>query len=78
MADSKKYVLLGNTIRSRADGDVYYISAARLVELYGLRRSECIMVEYRELEQKYRTIPEGLQWLGPRYDGNYQIDKEAL
>jgi hypothetical protein len=74
----KRFVLLGNTMRSRSDGDIHYVSAARLLDLYGLNPAECILIEYRDLERKARGLAEGLTWLGPRYNGDYRAEIERL
>lgn len=38
-----KYVLHPGYIRSRSDGDIHYIGAGQLANLYGVPLSECII-----------------------------------
>jgi hypothetical protein len=38
----KKYVIHPGLVKSKSDGDVHFISSARLCELYGVRWEECI------------------------------------
>ena len=58
-----KYLLCPGEIRSKNDGDFHYISAGRLIALYGVKASECT-TDYRGLD--------GLIPLEPRYQGDYQ------
>lgn len=68
-----KYLLCPGEIRSKNDGDLHYISARRLIELYGVDPRECT-TDDRGLE--------GLIPLRPRYQGDYrewlkQIESEV-
>lgn len=46
MSKRPRYILLGDTIMSPNDGDIHYISAVRLVGLYGLDRRDCTLYDY--------------------------------
>lgn len=40
-----KYLIIGDWVRSKNDGDRHYISARQLIELYGLDPKECKTIE---------------------------------
>jgi hypothetical protein len=61
-----RYVLCPGYIRSKTDGDLHYISAGRLAQLYGVRISECII-------NTQTKLPDGLIYLQPRYHGDYRV-----
>ena len=74
-----KYVLAPGPVVSQHDGQEHYISAMQLLDLYGLRLSECRVYDpkpdwtpsmYRYEEQQNR----GLIWLRPRPDGDYSLE----
>jgi len=79
-----KYLVFGGYINSQFDNDKHYISGDRLVELYGLKKSECKVAgwydcnEFREIESSIRRellmrrYPKA-KILRPRYDGNYNL-----
>ncbi len=67
-----KYVLHPGTVVSKVDGDLHFITAAQLAQLYGVRFDECIARETFEA----RECPAGLIHLYPRFDGNYTLPKE--
>lgn len=74
MSQGKRYIVFGDYVRSRTDGDLHYISAARVAELYGVPLSECILHETRETSKRVdSTLLATLHHLRPRYDGNYTI-----
>jgi len=69
----KKYLLLGDHIRSASDGDRHFIDAHNLCRLYDLNPEECVFsIAGREGERSRRGIPEGLLILRPRHRGDYQ------
>lgn len=75
-----RYVLLPDTVTSRSDRQEHYISGPRLASLYGVDPSECVTYPYwrdPQFEIKRLRIPQGLIWLGVRYDGDYILPKEA-
>lgn len=76
MIDNVKFVVLPQTMRSSKDNDHHYINAEKLVKLYGVNRSECVVL--RENDSQYdikRVRYWHLIWLVPLYNGCY---KEAL
>jgi hypothetical protein len=71
-----KFVIAPQKIRSRNDFDKHYISADRLIKLYGVNRSECVvLLEDDPLYDIKRERYRDLIWLTPLYKGNYS---EAL
>lgn len=75
-----KYVIHPGFVRSRTDGDIHYISASKLMQFYGVRSNECIIVQ-KDRPDSVRSIGLDLNkliHLYPRYDGNYNLKgKEA-
>lgn len=73
-----KYALHPDFVTSRTDGDVHYIGAARLADLYDLQEDEYIIIDdsldHHGYAQAMRHA-EGMNLihLYPRYDGNYQL-----
>jgi hypothetical protein len=65
-----KYALCPGYVRSKTDGDLHYISAPRLAQLYGVQMSECI-VYTPERERTERM--DDLVFLQPRYHGDYSL-----
>ena len=68
---NKKYLILPGVVRSRSDGDMHYISARQLIELYKVNPEECKIVDSPQSAQ-------GIEWkdyieLRPRTDGNYNL-----
>ncbi len=66
-----KYLICPGKIISETDGDEHYISAQRLIELYGVNPEECKIVDSPQSAF-------GLKWndyieLRPRTDGNYKL-----
>ena len=65
----KKYLVIEDTIVSKHDNDTHFIDANQLIKLYGVKRSECIIVK---LGQNVRNVNVGnLIILKPRYNGDY-------
>lgn len=68
----KKYIVEPGPITSKNDGDIHHISAGRLMELYGVKPSECVI--YRD-----RSDLLGLRGtfliLTPRFDGDYRLER---
>ncbi len=81
----KKYLLVGDYVFSRHDGDKHFISASRLCELYNLNPRECVFCDSKrpdtylsnKLVEGY-ILSEDLITLYPRIDGNYSIIKAVL
>jgi len=66
----KKYRVLPGYIKSKNDGDRHYISAGRLMLLYGVSSAECVI--------GYNGGVDGLIVLKPLYNGNYSNYRENL
>jgi hypothetical protein len=69
-----KFLVLPGVVWSRHDGDMHHISAERLIQLYGVKLSECVIA--RDDGTVPGMSPEMLKsliQLSPRRDGNYQI-----
>jgi len=62
-----KYALHPGEIKSKIDGDIYYISSGQLIRLYQVKPNECILWENAEKEYKEYIH------LYPSYEGNYNI-----
>lgn len=64
-----KYAVHPGQVKSKSDGDIHFITAHQLVNLYGLPAAETKVITERDEAR-------GLQWDGlehfyPRMDGNY-------
>lgn len=44
---NKKYVLHPGNVDSQQDTDTHFISASQLARLYGVKMSDCTIVDYR-------------------------------
>ena len=64
----KEFLIVPGEVTSINDGDVHYISAHQLINLYGVQRDECIIVR-----EDTRGFPEGLLHLEPSYEGDYSL-----
>jgi hypothetical protein len=71
----KKYLVCPGRIRSRADGDLHFISARQLIHLYGVNPAECMIRRPGIVPQKEL---EGKVILAPRYDGDYSLPAHPL
>lgn len=68
-----KYILIGDYVRSH-DGDLHYISANKLLQLYNLKKEECILVEHGLKDKLIGFARQGdYKFLYPRQDGRYEI-----
>ena len=66
----KRYVVVSGWVRSRYDGDVHFIPAHRVAQLYKVNPLEC---HFCDAPESYRGLPDGLIVLGPDSTGKYQI-----
>lgn len=68
------FMLHPGEIRSRSDGDVHYISARQLIQLYGIHPKMCQI--YKEGWDRGMSpgLSEQFVHLYPRYDGEYQVN----
>lgn len=77
----RKYVLCPRYIVSSKDEDRWYISANKLVRLYGVRPIDCVVVEGGILlpeNRYYLKEYSSLKWLHPRQDGNYSLEGDDM
>jgi len=69
----KKYLICPEKVISKNDGDLHFINANSLMQLYNVKPEECIIINNKEdlqgLDITKYTI------LRPRYDGNYNLNK---
>ena len=70
----KKYLLFPGDVRSKHDGDVHYIDAHTLAELYGVRFAECVVAKPGWTGRE--SLAKGLVHLRPRYHGDYSISRD--
>jgi hypothetical protein len=65
-----KYLVIPGNVRSRNDGDIHYISARQLMQLYGVNPDECVIYDNRFGGRQYsdELIP-----LRPMFNGNYTL-----
>lgn len=69
----KKYLVCPGKVRSK-DGDLHFVSASQLINLYKVERDECVILDTPQSVF-------GLVWkdyivLEPRGDGNYELPKK--
>lgn len=69
----KKYLCIGNQVRSQYDGDLHYISAHRVAELYKVNQQECIFIDDINREDLRSIKRENLITLEPSYHGDYSL-----
>lgn len=70
-----KYIVVASTVRSANDGDIHFIPAKRLIELYGVDPKDCtIAVDgFRSVARAIDRYPEA-EILRPLEDGQYGED----
>lgn len=66
----KKYAISPGFIMSANDSDEHFVSAKRLIELYGVDTMECVVVT--QSNRKILSVDRSLTWLMPRFDGKYR------
>ena len=75
-----KYVIYPGMVRSRTDGQYHYIGSRKLMGLYGVDPSECVVFDpatwwptsfYRMAEEDHK----GLVKLMPQESGVYDVDQ---
>ncbi len=67
-----KYVLCPGYVRSTHDSQWHYIGTGRLMHLYALKPSQCVVFD-PDLGSRTDFPPEWPR-LGPRRDGNYSLE----
>lgn len=64
---SADFIVCPGEVISQTDGDTHIISAHALINLYGVKRSECVIMS------PTTSRMEGLFVLDPRADGDYSL-----
>lgn len=64
---SADFIVCPGEVISQTDGDVHFISAFTLINLYGVKRTECVIMSPSTARM------EGLYVLDPRFDGDYSL-----
>jgi len=67
----RNYLLLGGWVSSKSDGELHYVSATKLLRLYGLDPRECILVNDFNGSSLRGVDLTSLIVLGPRFHGDY-------
>lgn len=76
-----KYIVVPGWITSTNDGQRHYISAYKLIDLYGVKESECIIAGPTDSHLAQRRITRLLEQhqdakiLAPRNDGRYFLNE---
>lgn len=74
-----KYIICPGWVRSRSDGQLHFINASQLFDLYDVDPRECIVVYYEigpensGLRGYSNEFLEGLQLLYPKQNGDYSL-----
>jgi hypothetical protein len=71
-----RYVLHPGYMRSRNDGDLHYITAGQLADLYHVDIRECRIQEQQDHEILGRREDPDLIHLYPNYSGNYKLPEK--
>jgi len=72
----KKYAVHPGYVPSKNDGDIHFISASKLMKLYGVKPTDCVVC--RPDHETYGIQNEDYIHLHPRYHGDYALpDKPA-
>lgn len=72
MRVEKNFIVVPGPVNSKFDGDRHYISATRLMDLYRVKREECVVIENSRNAYLYGRY-EGCLILEPRYHGDYDL-----
>lgn len=73
MAARPKYLVFPGFVRSITDGDEHFISAAQLIQLHGVKRSECLVVPYGQVDRVLAGRDcSGMRSLGVSYYDTYR------
>ena len=76
LAMSKRYIIAPGNVKSVSDGDIHYISADKLIQLYNVNPLECVVYEparHKTLKGYTQEQLDGMQWLSPSMNGNYNL-----
>ncbi len=63
----KKYILHPGKVQSRNDGDIHFICAEKLAELYKVDFRDCIVFN------EHKTYDSKMIHLYPKYNGKYYL-----
>lgn len=69
----KQYLIIEGNVKSKADGQVLFISARQLIGLYSVPANECVILDKT---QRHQVIPDGLVVLTPKSDGIYEVEEQ--
>ncbi len=67
-----KYIINPGYMISKSDGNMHYITAGMLMNLYQVKESECIIVRSEKDLYKLKGFNNTLINLYPRFDGKYK------
>lgn len=70
-----RYILHPGQMESKSDGQIHFIGAAALAQLYGVNLMECLVVNNNTMHT-YREQP-GDVHLFPRYSGDYRLPEQS-
>lgn len=70
----KKYIVYGDFIISRTDGQMHYITAYTTMRLYGLNERECILIDRDRLDKARELDTSKFISLYPDYAGKYELN----
>jgi hypothetical protein len=65
-APTRRYCVQPGPVISKSDGDMHRIGVGALIRLYGLQKGQYMI--HRDMDPR---ACDGLEHLGPRYDGEY-------
>lgn len=73
-----KYIVVASTVRSLYDGDLHFIPAKRLIDLYGVDPKQCVTVAdgFRSVARAVEKYPNA-EILKPLADGEYRGETVA-
>jgi hypothetical protein len=77
-----KYLIVPGNVTSKNDGEVHFISAQKLIQLYKVNPKLCITISWDKYVREFleREDPpgryQGLIVLRPRSDGNYILESK--
>jgi hypothetical protein len=66
---NKRYLVCPGYVRSRHDGDLHYVGARELIQLYGVDPADCL-IQGQLIDP---TVATGLKRLIPRFSGDYRL-----
>lgn len=69
-----KYIIMPGFVKSKNDGETHYISASKLIHLYGVNPKECYIVRDGEMESIPKSVSKTAKVLSPKYNGDYSLD----